>query len=229
MIGLTTYDRDENEKYTLPAQYIDSIRRAGGMPFPIMPGEKHTADVLSLLDGLILVGGGDIDPKLWGGKADENNYMISAERDQMELELTKAVIDSDLPTLGICRGAQMINTAFGGNLFNHLPDEFGESIDHRLPPREPVLHELNILEGTLLHKLLGRSKIEAASWHHQAIRDLGKGLVVNANADDGVVEGLEFPSHRWLLAVQWHPELTSENDPLQQKLFDELIKEIRHS
>ena len=147
----------------------------------------------------------------------------------MELELTKAVVDSDLPTLGICRGAQMINTAFGGNLFNHLPDEFGESVNHRLPPREPVLHELNILEGTLLHKLLGRSKIEAASWHHQAIRDLGKGLVVNANADDGVVEGLEFPSHRWLLAVQWHPELTSENDPLQQKLFDELIKEIRHS
>ena len=121
----------------------------------------------------------------------------------------------------------MVNIALGGTLHEHLPDVVGESIKHRLPPREPTPHPVTLVEETGLARLLGQSTFDAASWHHQAVDRAGRGLVVSAHAADGTIEALELPDHPWLYAVQWHPELTAETDPIQQTLFNELVTACR--
>ena len=224
VIGITTYGIDEDEKYSLPTQYISAIRRAGGIPILLPPGETSIETLITLLDGIVLSGGGDIDPGLYGGQMHPEVYNVDADRDLLELELTRHILSRDLPTLAICRGCQMVNVALGGSLYEHLPDVVGEDVLHRLPPREPTPHAVSLVEGTGLAQLLARSTFDAASWHHQAIKQLGRGLRVAAHAPDGTIEAAELPDHRWLYAVQWHPELTAEDDPLQQALFDELVE-----
>ncbi|HEV8647354.1 MAG TPA: gamma-glutamyl-gamma-aminobutyrate hydrolase family protein, partial [Burkholderiales bacterium] len=138
LIGLTTYGRGADNRYTLPAEYLDAVRRAGGVPVLIAPGEPRWEAILDVVDALILSGGGDIDPSRYNGKRHETNYAIDQERDALELELGRCVIASGMPTLGICRGAQILNVVQGGKLIEHIPDEFGEKVLHRAPPREPV-------------------------------------------------------------------------------------------
>jgi putative glutamine amidotransferase len=129
-----------------------------------------------------------------------------------------------VPTLGVCRGLQVINVALGGTLHEHLPDVVGESVLHRLPPRVPTPHELEVLPGTRLAGILGETRFTASSWHHQAIDEVAPGLEVAARAPDGTIEAVEMPRHRWLVAVQWHPELTAAVEPLQQRVFDALAR-----
>jgi putative glutamine amidotransferase len=223
-IGLTTYGRDENNRFSLPAFYVDCVRRAGGMALLLPPGEIDPAEALAGLDGLILTGGGDIDPALYKGTAHEKIYMVDPERDRSEIGLILAATESGIPTLGICRGSQVINVAFGGTLIEHLPDVVGEAVPHRLPPREPTRHEIRLKPGCRLAKLLSREAFSAPSWHHQAVRRPAPSLEVVAHAPDGTIEGLELPDHPWMIGVQWHPELAAADDPLQQRLFDELVK-----
>ena len=223
LIGLTTYGRGENNRYSLPAEYVDAVRRAGGIPVLMPPGEQAPDDWLESLDGLILSGGGDIDPARYGGSQHETLYNIDHERDAFEFALVEQALARQVPLLCICRGMQVLNIHLGGTLYEHLPDAYGEAVAHRAPPREPTPHALRLVAGTRLAGLLGREEAEAASWHHQAVKALGRGLVPAAHAPDGLVEALELPGHPWLLAVQWHPELTAASDPLQQGLFDALV------
>lgn len=225
LIGLTTYGRNADNRYTLPAEYLDAVRRAGGIPLLIAPGEPRWREVLEVIDALILSGGGDIDPGRYDGKRHETNYAIDHERDTLELQLGRSVIDSGLPTLGICRGAQILNVVQGGKLIEHIPDEIGSQVLHRAPPREPVLHGVTLKSGSRLAGILGREQFEAYSWHHQALRGVPAGFEAVGHAPDGTIEAIEMPSHRWLIAVQWHPELSAAGDPLQQKLFDAIVKE----
>lgn len=227
LIGLTTYGRGTDNRYTLPADYLDAVRRAGGVPVLIAPGEPRWEVILDVVDALILSGGGDIDPGRYNGKRHETNYAIDQERDTLELELGRRVIASGMPTLGICRGAQILNVVQGGKLIEHIPDEIGEKVLHRAPPREPVTHSVTLKTGSRLAKILGRNQFDAASWHHQALRGVAAGFEAVAHAPDGTIEAIEMPSHRWLFAVQWHPELTAASDPLQQKLFDAIVEEAR--
>jgi putative glutamine amidotransferase len=127
LIGITTYGRDENKRFHLPAAYVDAVRRAGGLPILIPPGEPDLDQLLPLLDGIILPGGGDVEPALYQGKKHETIYNLDPERDNSEIELARKLIDQDLPLLGICRGLQVINVALGGTLIEHLPDEVGEA------------------------------------------------------------------------------------------------------
>ncbi len=225
LIGITTYGRDEGNRFPLPGEYVDSVRRGGGIPLLIPPGEKRIDALLAILDGVILAGGGDLDPAHYGGGTHESVYMLDAERDNGEMALAKRVIDYNIPTLGICRGAQVINVVLGGTLYIHLPDVVGETVVHRLPPREPTTHPVRVCADSRLGRILGREDFLAASWHHQAIRDPAAGLEVVAHAPDGTIEAVEMPAHPWLIAVQWHPELTSATDPVQQKLFYTFIQE----
>ncbi len=227
LIGITSYGIDEQGSYTLPAEYVTATRRAGGVPVLIPPGETHHESLYGRLDAVILTGGGDLHPDTYGGPAHSTIYMTDADRDKMEIAITQRVIDLQIPTLAICRGAQVINVALGGTLHAHIPDVFGEVVRHRLPPREPTLHGVEVDANSALHDLLGATEFEAASWHHQAIDDLGSDLQVVARASDGVIEAIEMPSHPWLFAVQWHPELTAAKDPIQQNLFDALIDASR--
>ena len=223
-IALTTYGRKETSDYSLPAKYVDSVRRAGGIPILLPAGGTDVEEICDRLDGIILTGGGDIHPAQYGGNSHPLVYKVDEERDDSELYFTKIILEQNIPTLAICRGLQILNTFFGGTLYEHLSDTFGEAVLHRLPPRETAKHSVDISPGSKLHGIVSTSQMEIVSWHHQAVKDIPKELTITARSKDGVIEGLELDSHRWLVAVQWHPELSASEDKLQQQLFDALIE-----
>ncbi len=227
VIGITTYGRNEENHFVLPSEYVDAVRRAGGTPVLLPPGESAIEEWLAIVDGIILAGGGDLSPEHYAGDSHEAIYMVDSERDSVELGLARRVIESGHPTLGICRGTQILNVALGGTLHAHLPDVVGDSVSHRLPPREPTSHSIDIVANSTAASVFGCTTFQAASWHHQAIARVGKGLAVVAHAPDGTIEAIEMDSHRWLLGVQWHPELTAEVDAVQQRVFDVLVEVSR--
>ncbi|MBI3803337.1 MAG: gamma-glutamyl-gamma-aminobutyrate hydrolase family protein [Nitrospirae bacterium] len=224
LIGITTYGRGEENRFYLPAPYVDAVRRAGGIPLLIPPGAPDLKRVIDRIDGLILTGGGDLDPSLYGGVRHPTIYSVDPERDRSEIMLVKQSLDARLPTFGICRGSQVINVALGGTLVEHLPDFVGEAVPHRLPPREPTTHSIQLAPESHLAEILIAEAFVAPSWHHQAVRRLAPGLKSTAQAPDGTIEAVEHIEHPWLIGVQWHPELAAEKDPLQQRLFDALVK-----
>jgi len=227
LIGITTYGRNQEDKFTLPAAYVEAVRRAGGIPLLIAPGEPHIDELLAVLDGVIFSGGGDVDPALYGSSGHPTIYMTDDERDATELDLARRAAANGAPTLGICRGMQLLNVALGGALIEHLPDVVDGSVTHRLEPSAPTAHPVTILPSTQLAALLEPGPIETVSWHHQAIRTVAPGLVVSAQAEDGTIEAVEAPSHPWLIATQWHPEMSAADDPRQQHLFDEFVAAAR--
>jgi len=227
VIGITTYGKNDDNRFTLPVFYGNCVQRAGGVSLFIPPYEEEPREYLDGMDGIILAGGGDLDPKLYGGEPHEMIYMVDEVRDRSELLLSRAVVERNIPVLAICRGIQVLNVALGGTLHPHLPDVVGESVLHRLPPRKPTPHGLRILPGSLLQNILGITETVAHSWHHQAIRDVAENLVAVAWSEDELIEAVELPNHPWCLGVQWHPELTAHEDPLQQRLFDALVDAAR--
>ncbi len=228
-IGITTYGRDEKGRYTLPAEYVAAVERAGAVPVLIPPLPDHAQAYLDLVDGLVLAGGGDLDPALYGGSDHETLYSVDAQRDALELALARRIIERRQPTLAICRGMQVLNVALGGSLIEHLPAVVGEQVLHRKPAREPTPHPVKVKPGSRLAAIAGTTEFAPMSWHHQAIRRLAPGLEVVATAPDGTVEAVELADHPWLIAVQWHPELTAASDPAQQRLFDALVETVRRN
>jgi len=211
----------------LPALYVAAVRRAGGLALLIPPGEPRLDALLDRLDGVLLTGGGDLDPALYGGQHHDTIYNVSAERDASEIALVRSWLPRRKPLLGVCRGCQVVNVALGGTLIEHLPDVVGDEVLHRLPPRRPGPHDIRLGADSALAGVIGQTTFPAASWHHQAIRQPAPTLRPVAWAPDGVIEGVEMPDHPWLLAVQWHPELTAEVDLLQQRLFTALVQAAR--
>ena len=193
----------------------------------VPPGESDLDRVLASVHGMVLSGGGDLDPISYGGDHHETVYMVDAERDVMEIELAKRVASANLPGLCICRGMQVLNVAFGGSLIEHLPDEVGEEVLHRAPPRDPIDHPVTVDPESHLASVLGTTEFSSKSWHHQAIRDVAAGFRVVARAADGTIEAIEHQGHERLLAVQWHPELDAADAPVHQRLFDELVRLAR--
>ena len=227
LIGVTTYAANEALEVTLPENYISSVRRAGGIPVLIAPGESEIDGLLERLDGVVLAGGGDICPSCYSGEEHETVYMVDEQRDRMELQLAERLIRQDMPTLAICRGIQIVNVQLGGTLHTHLPDVVGESVLHRAPPREPIPHDVTVECESKTAGIMQATQVSPMSWHHQAIDQLGEGLRITARAPDGVVEAVELPDHRWLVGVQWHPEITADRDETQQRLFDALVRTAR--
>jgi putative glutamine amidotransferase len=223
VIGITTYGRDDKGRYTLPSEYVAAVERAGGVPLLIPPVPAHAARYLELVDGIVLAGGGDLDPAHYGGDRHEAIYSVDAQRDALELELARRIVEQRQPTLAICRGMQVLNVALGGSLIEHLPAVVGEDVLHRKPPRDPVPHPVRIEPDSKLASICGAAECAPMSWHHQGIRTLAPGLEIVALAPDGTIEAVEYPEHPWLIGVQWHPELTADRDPAQQRLFDALV------
>ena len=224
LIGITTAGRTKQDELTLPNEYVEAVVNAGGIPYLLPPTQLSGRDTLAQLHGVIISGGGDIDPSCYGGQAHETLYNIDKQRDASDLAIARYAIQSGLPTLGICRGAQVINIAEGGTLYEHLPDVVGEVVLHRLPPREPALHHIRVETHSRLATVLGTLSFDASSWHHQGIRTLATSCQATAYAPDKVIEAFEMSAHPWLIAVQWHPEHTAKEDPIQQRLFNEFIK-----
>ena len=223
LIGLTTYPPGPGHGHHTPQNYVDAVLRAGGMPV-LLPhiGSDNVDDWINRLDGLVLIGGGDIEPSRYDGGEHPTIYNLNPKRDDTELALTRAALAQKLPTLAICRGLQLVNTVQGGTLHLHLPDVVGEHTLHRAPPREPIQHPVNIAADSQLASLLGE-QCHTSSWHHQAIDQLGEGLRAVAWAPDGVIEAIEMADMPQLTAVQWHPEITATTDLQQQALFDHLV------
>ena len=211
VIGLSAYCEEarwarwHSPAVLLPANYAGQVAAAGGIPvlLPPLPGVAAVAD---RLDGLLLTGGGDVDPGRYGAQPHPRTGRVSVPRDTAELELLDAAAAAGLPVLGVCRGMQLVNVARGGTLRQHLPDDAG----HAPAPGTFGSHPVRIAAGTRLAGILGANGagVDVPTAHHQAIDRLGEGLVATAWAEDGVIEAVE-PSAAdtpFLLAVQWHPE-----------------------
>lgn len=224
VIGISAYPRTGNPPgFAVPCGYVDAVRRAGATPIALPPGDPDPAHYLDLIDGLILAGGGDIDPDAYGGVKHHTVYAVCAERDAFELRLARAALARrDTPMLCICRGMQVLNVALGGDLYVDIPDAVDKAIAHRQPERRPVQHHATVDVMSRLGAVLGASTLVVESWHHQAVREIGRDLKAVAWAEDGVVEAVEHVTHPWCLAVQWHPELQPDC-PFQQRLFAALV------
>jgi putative glutamine amidotransferase len=194
-----------------PHDYEAAIERAGGELLRLDRGLHRPADVIASADGLLLPGGADVRPSLYGEAAHPAYSAAEAGRDEYELELARRALEANLPLLAICRGAQVLNVARGGSLVQHIPDQVGTLVNHVLrEPPHAIAHDVWIASGSLLEMLM-RERLEGDtcavnSRHHQAPSALGKGLVASATAPDGVIEAIEDPSKRFCLGVQWHPE-----------------------
>jgi putative glutamine amidotransferase len=198
-IAITFPKREDFERRPSYRNYIRWVESVGLGVVPIFLGEGHSLDVV---EGLLLSGGGDVDPSLYG---DDDRYCenVSLERDRFELDLLKAAIEKNLAILGICRGHQIINVYFGGTLYQDLERELG--IKGHSKDKGDSYHPIELKEDSKLGSLLGKITTVNSS-HHQAVKELGEGLRVVAKSPDGVVEALEHTEYRKLLTVQWHPE-----------------------
>ena len=234
IIGLTTYGRHERKGdstfydgyFFIPADYVDAVRRAGGVPLLLPPGETNWQRWLDVTDGIIIIGGSDLDPATYGGNvAHPKLSTTDPERDASELTLVRELLDEkEQPFLAICRGIQVLNVAMGGTLHEHLPDAVGYDIPHRGKRGWGV--ELIKVNGQVA-EVMGSAEVNTRASHHQAIKNIADGLEILAQADDGIIEACQVSDHPWALAVQWHPEKSAGDDPAQQRLFDELVEQAR--
>jgi putative glutamine amidotransferase len=224
IIGITTYVVPatfgvwQEDSALVPHEYVQAVERAGGRPLLVPPSTEGVAETLDALDGLILSGGADLDPALYGHEAHAETDRPFPLRDGGELTLLRAALERDLPTLGICRGSQVLNVALGGDLVQHLPDVVGHD-GHRDVPGTYADHEVAIEHGSKLEGMLG-ARAPVKSHHHQGFGRLGDGLTATAHADDGTVEALEERSRRFAVGVLWHPEAGED-----MRLFEALVAE----
>lgn len=231
LIGITTYRSLSRLNYPVLSAteaYVQSVSRAGGCPVLIplgLPDETLTNLVLHL-DGVIFSGGGDINPERYGSQAQPWVNSVDEDRDRVEINLFKAVIQCKMPFLGICRGIQLINVAMGGSLYEDLQKQGASSFKHDCFPgeaRDYLAHPVRVEAHSRLGQVLGVDQVEVNSLHHQGIRDLAEGLRPSAWAPDGVIEGVEIPGYPFGLGVQWHPEWLQDHLAMRF-LFREFVR-----
>jgi gamma-glutamyl-gamma-aminobutyrate hydrolase PuuD len=224
VIGITTYVTPakwsdwELEAALVPADYVRAVERAGGRALLVPPSHDGVEETLESLDGLIFSGGSDLDPELYGQEAHAETSDVTRKRDTAELALLEAALERDMPVLAICRGSQVLNVARGGDLVQHLPDEVGDE-KHKQTPGTFADHDVSVEDGSRLASVLGE-RAPVKSHHHQGFGKVGQGLRVVAHADDGTIEAVEDPTHRFALGVLWHPEAGED-----ARLFEELVRE----
>lgn len=213
--------------YALRENYCTAIVNAGGIPFPLIHDQELVDDYVSFIDGLLITGGGhDVDPNLYGVSKIHPTVKLKPRRTLFEKEMAQKVLQKNLPLLGICGGEQILNVALGGTLIQHIPDEVPGALQHKQTQnRDEPSHGIQIEKGTLLYQIVGTEELFVNSIHHQAVKDPAPGVVVNARAPDGVIEGIEAPAYRFCLGLQWHPEF--EIAPEEGSVFNAFIKAAR--
>ena len=215
------WDEDKDSLWMLPG-YLDGITAAGGLPiiFPFTADAPGLDRLLGLCDGVLLTGGHDVSPALYGEAPMKELVSSCQKRDDMEAVVLQKALAADLPVLGICRGIQFINAALGGTLYQDLPAQHPSDVTHRQsPPYDSPAHEVRLRKDSPLYRRLKTEVIGVNSYHHQAVKELAPGLETMAEAPDGVVEALYAPDARFLWAVQWHPEFSWRTDPNSMKIF----------
>lgn len=219
--------------YFLRARYIRAVEELGGIPL-ILPLVAHPAArrrILDAVDGLLLTGSGpDLPPRLYGEHKRYDFPMVSERRADFELEVVHQARVRDLPLLGICGGMQTVNVACGGSLFQDIPAQVPAAMDHRQKTKAiHVSHAVAVAPKTLLRKVVTCETLMVNSSHHQSVKKVAQSLTVSALAPDGIVEAIESPRQRFLLAVQWHPEFLFERHVTHRRLFEALLRAARRT
>jgi putative glutamine amidotransferase len=219
------------ERAYVNASYLNAVQQAGGVPVPLPPQLTPAArgEILEHVQGVLLTGGGDVDPARFGETAHRTTTDVSAARDTLEIELTRWALAKHVPLLAVCRGLQVLNVALGGSLYQDIPSEPGSPLDHSQAElqgkaRHIPTHQVKVRDGSRLAGILGALEVDVNSFHHQAIKRLGQGLVDVAWAPDSIVEGVELAdADQFVVGVQWHPEELVSNDPAAFNLFAALV------
>jgi len=234
VIGITSGRRsderypDQLNRIDISTYYANAITKAGGTPIVLPPNPGSEADVLRSVDGLVFSGGSDLDPKLFGDHTmHPDTYGIDHDRDAFEIALARLAWDADIPVLGICRGIQSLNVAFGGSLHQHVPD-VSESIEHRqqvtgIVSYEPS-HPVSIVEGSRVADVYGTTSVQTNSFHHQSLKDVADRFTVVATSAEGIIEAVEAPGRTCFFALQWHPEMMFAHHNEQLAPFNQLIE-----
>ncbi len=210
--------------YALRQNYSSAVAAAGGLPVPLPHEVELVESYLDALGGVVVTGGAfDVDPALFGATTRHETVKLKDRRTAFELALVRGALKRDLPVLGICGGQQLLHVVLGGKLIQHISDEVKGALAHEQPtPRDQAGHDVAVVSGTLLHRIVGVGTLAVNSAHHQAALNEPDGVVVNARAPDGVIEGIEAPAYRFCLGVQWHPEFhISEGD---RKIFQAFVR-----
>ena len=234
LIGITASSIEQRdsafgEVYVLTRKYAEGVLRAGGVPVivPYNLDEESLQILFDRLDGLLLSGGGDIDPELYGEPAHPATNEIEIDRDRVELALARWVVEKAKPFLAICRGIQVLNVALGGTLIQDIPSEVPDALEHSfergIVQRCYHAHPVKIAADSHLAQVMQIEIAQTNSWHHQAIKQAASELKVTAYAPDGVIEAVEVPGRRFAIGVQWHPEWMFEDQPEHRRLFEGLV------
>lgn len=219
-------------KQTLNRAYVWAVERAGGIPviLPVTREPEVIARYLSLVDGLLLSGGVDVDPACYHQAPHPQLGDVDLDRDATELPLIQAALAHDVPIFAICRGIQTLNVALGGTLYQDLPSEFPSEIQHAQNvnkiPRDQATHSIAVEPHSRLADIIGDTTMQVNSFHHQALHTVAAPLIVTAIAPDGVIEAAESRSHRYVVAVQFHPEETAVSDVKSQRLFKAFVQAL---
>jgi putative glutamine amidotransferase len=222
VIGVTLGDGDRPGYHSMRADYVRSVERSGASAV-VLPtlGPEHAEDLLERVDGLLLSGGVDVDPALYGRPRHPKLGRVDRARDDFELALTRHALRRDLPVLAICRGQQVLNVAAGGTLVQDIPSELAGALRHEAAGRRTRRsHAVEVAAGSTLASILGKGPLRVNSFHHQAIDRLGDGLTVTGRSEDGVIEAVEMRERAFVVAVQWHPESFWNEADSFQPLFD---------
>lgn len=233
LIGLTTYRKDAKDSgvplYGLMRSYIEAVSAAGGVPLLIPLGLDNSdlSTILQRLDGLVLPGGGDVDPMAYRGKDHENLRGIDKDRDRVEIDMARKAVQAGKPFLAICRGHQVLNVALGGTMWEDLATQVPGSIRHDYygqGARSDRPHTVHVRQGSRLADILRDEEVPVNSLHHQGLRDLAPDLTVSATSPDGLIEGVEIEGHPFAIGVQWHPENLVGIDPAMHNLFISFVE-----
>jgi len=211
----------------LMQSYVNAVMQAGGVPLliPSLIAEDGWDAAYSRLDGILFSGGGDISLEFFRGDPHPRIDGVDTQRDVVELKFVQAAASDGKPFLGICRGCQVVNVALGGTLYTHIPDQLPNALDHDYPGnrRTVLVHDVKIEEGTHFAGIYGEPIIKVNSLHHQGLKDIAPTLRVAGNSPDGLVEAVELPDHPFGLAVQWHPEWLTDQEPTRN-LFRKFVE-----
>jgi putative glutamine amidotransferase len=234
IIGCTVYRHQAAlEMMALTEAYIEAVYRSGGLPVMIPLGldTNDLQTLLSRVDGILLPGGGDIDPSYYRHPPSDLNQRIDMDRDRVEIGAAQTAVIQQKPLLAICRGHQVLNVALGGTLWADIPSQMPHAIAHDfddVKPRHYAAHSVTILPDSALAYHLGTTETAVNSLHHQGIRDLAPSLRAVAMAPDGLIEGVEVPDHPFAIGVQWHPEWLLADNPAMHRLFQGFVAAARN-
>jgi putative glutamine amidotransferase len=213
--------------YALRENYCSAVGSLGALPLPLPHEVDKVEEYLELIDGLLITGGAfDVAPELYGQNEKHDTVVTKDKRTKFEFAITRGAIERNIPVLGICGGEQLLNVVLGGTLIQHIPDSIENALEHEQKnPRDEPGHGIKITEGSLLSRIVGKDTMNINSAHHQAVLKPAPGAKVNATAPDGVIEGIELPTHPFCIGVQWHPEY--HVDAGDKKIFEAFIEACR--